>query len=263
MPSYSENISLVRQRLGAPDPQSPADHVILNVLIEHISDHCAQLQNTRNHWSVERCEINVSPGQEDYLITGANFGRPFLVYTVDPANQYHWRREVPFTLMQDADQGYQGPQQAQSAYPWSAAEMVFYRQGVGTPAWKVRPYPIPGIAATYECWYETAYEFGGLADRSGLEFFHHLVRVQTALSLLPLCSWGDISIKGDLKTWQAQVASLRDVLRYDEERYQKQFDSYKAQSSREGVSKKRGVGWQYERDWECGDVGMLSDPRYI
>lgn len=262
MPTYSENISLIRQRLGSPDPNSPPDHVILNVLVEHISDHCAQLQNTRNHWSVERCSIDVSAGVEDYIITGANFGRPFLVYTVDSSNQFHRRREIPFTLMQDADQRYQGPQQSGASADWSAVQMVFFRQGMASPIWKVRPVPIPNESASYECWYETAYEFSALGDRPGLEFFHHLVRVQTALSLLPLCSWGELSIRDKPDKWRLQAEAIRVTLLHDESRYQKQFDSYKAQASREGVSQKRGVGWQYEEDWGC-HTGALYDPNYI
>src|SRR5262250_1097193 len=115
MATVVENIALIRQRLRQPDPHNPTDLQILNILIEHIYDHCAQLQNTANHWSVGWTQIQTSPGQEDYLITAADFGRPFLVYTDDPTNEFHCRREIPFTLLQDAEQRYLGPEKSGSS----------------------------------------------------------------------------------------------------------------------------------------------------
>src|SRR5262245_38090101 len=104
MSTVLENIPLIRQRLRDPDPHRPSDPHILNILIEHIYDHCAQLQNTANHWSVGWTQIQTSPGTEDYQIGAGDFGRPFLVYTEDATNEFHQRREIPFTLLQDADQ---------------------------------------------------------------------------------------------------------------------------------------------------------------
>jgi hypothetical protein len=54
-----------------------------------------------------------------------------------------------------------------------------------------------------------------------------------------------------------QADALRMTLLHDEEIYQKRFDSYKANSSRAGVSQKRGVGWQYEEGYGYG--GAIVD----
>ena len=263
MPTNIENLSAVRLRLGEPNPHQPSDPQLLNIYIDHISNHCASLQNTKSHWSVDRWTLTTGDSQEDYLVTAPNFGRPFLVYTTDTTNPFHVRREVPFSLLQDADQRYQGPEKT-NAQAHSAVEICFYRRGVSSPQWTARLVPIPGQGGkTYEVFYETVYSFASLDESPGLALFHNVVRVQTALSALPLCAWGDASIKQNSDAWQLQAKALRDVLLHDEAIFQKQFDSYRAQSTREGVSRKRGEGWQYESDMLYGGVGVLSDPTYI
>lgn len=258
MPTVSQNIALIRQRLGEPGPQTPSDAHLLNILIEHINNHCAQLQNTRNHWSVGHWQLGVSAGVEDYVVSAADFGRPFLVYSVDSADSFHVRREIPFTFLQDADQRYWGPQQTYSTYPWSAAGISFYRLSPSAPAWYARVTPIPGVSGIYEVFYEANYEFGSLGDSPGLSPFHHLIRVQTALSALPLCAWSDISITKDPKSWRLQHDTLRDVLLHDEAAYQAQFDAYKSQSTRDGVNNKIGYGYDYESGDDYGVGAMVN-----
>jgi hypothetical protein len=258
MPQVSENISLIRQRLKEPDPHKPSDHQILNILIEHIYDHCAQLQNTANHWSIGWTQINATPGVEDYAITAGDFGRPFLVYTDDQSNDFHHRREIPFSMLQNVDQWYQGPEKSgSSATTHSACEISFFKKTPSSPSWWARFTPIPGESSLYQVGYEANYEFGSLGDSPGVSSFHHLIRVQTALSVLPLCEWGEMSIMSNPDKWRLQAEALRVTLLHDEEIYQKRFDSYKANSSRAGVSQKRGVGWQYEE--EGGHVGAMVD----
>lgn len=258
MSSVAENISAIRQRLGNPNPHAPSDLMLLNLLIDQLLHHQAQLQNTRNHWGIESFTLPVSAGVEDYPVTAANFGRPFLVHTQDTANTYHQRVEIPFSLMQDADQGYTGPQQTGSASQWSAVEMVFYRKGITSPAWYARPVPIPNASGEYLVWYEQFYEFGALSDRPGLSPFHHLVRVQTALSALPDCEWAAISIEKNPKAWELKARARKESLLHDEAIFQKQFDRYITMGSRDGVTDKIGYGADYEADWNYGGGRMVD-----
>jgi hypothetical protein len=256
MATNAENLSAIRLRLGEPDPHHPSDPQLLNIFIDHIANHRAALLNTRSHWDVERWTLSVSDGDEDILVTAPNFGRPFLVYTTDESNQFHVRREIPFSLLQDTDQRYQGPQKT-VMQGHSAVEISFYRRG---GQWYARVTPIAGGSATYEVFYEAGYTLASLGDSPGLSPFHQLVRVQASLSALPLCAWGDISIKQNRDAWKLQTQTLRDVLLHDETIFQKQFDSYRAMSTKEGVSRKRGEGWQYVQE-QC--AGVLTDPTYI
>lgn len=244
MPTNQQNIALIRSRLGNPLPNSPDDQQILLSLTDQLTHHSAQLVNTRNHWSVDKWTLTVQSGLEDYLITANNFGRPFVCYTIDLSDPYHVRREIPFSLLQDADKRYQGPQQNFSVSKHSAVEMVFYRkEGQG---WYVRPVPIAGDSSQYEIWFETMYEYGSMGDAPGATAFHHLVRVQTAIAMLPFCHWPGISPQEDAKTWQIQVTAMRDSLLHDEIKFQKVFDVYKSQLSREGVNGKLGYANDYE-----------------
>src|SRR5689334_17149350 len=126
MPTSSQNLAMIRQRLNDPSPQQPSDAQLLNIFLEQVSDHTMQLANTRNHWAVGHWMFQASEGVEDYIITAADFGRPFLVYSTDLTDTYHSRREIPFSFLQDMDQRYQGPQQSYSASQWSAQAISFY-----------------------------------------------------------------------------------------------------------------------------------------
>lgn len=243
MATNSQNIAMIRARLGYPLEDYPTDGQLMQVLVDTLMNHSAQLVNTRNHWSVYHWTLTTVSGTEDYLVSASDFGRPFLIYSTDSSNTYHWRREVPFSLMQDADRRYSGPQQDYSSYPWSAVEMCFYRIG---QAWYVRPVPIPGATATYEIWYETNYSYASPSDTVGLEAFHHLVRVQAAISALPFVAWRGVSPEENPKSWMVKARAVRDSLLHDEDSYKRAFDSYRAQSSRESVNNKRGYGADYE-----------------
>lgn len=252
MPTNEQNLAHIRRRLGQPLPNGPDDQTLLTLLVDQLMHHSAQLVNTRNHWAIEKWTLTVSSGLEDYIISAQNFGRPFLIYTTNDADTYHVRREVPFSLMQDADRRYSGPQQATTSdgSGHSAAEFVFYRkEGQG---WFARPVPIPASTGTYEVWYETNYGYGSLGDTPGLEAFHHLVRVQTAIAALPFCRWHHLAPNEDAKAWNIQVGAIRDALLHDEMKFQKAFNDYKAQASREGVSGKIG----YAQDYEYSPFGV-------
>jgi hypothetical protein len=255
MPTHSDNIAAIRRRLGMPTADAPSDPLLMQLLIDQAANFTASLANTRNHWSVDHVALTVNEGQEDYLIAAGSFGRPFLVYTTDETDTYHVRREIPIVLMQDADQRYLGAQQAGTGgvNEHSAAEVVFYRQYQN---WYARFVPIPGGTATYQIWYEATYEYGSPSDDVGLSAFHHLLRVQAAISALPHCAWRDVSVMSNPKAWEMKVKALRDSLVYDEQKFEKEFKSYRAQSSREGVSSKLGYAPGFD---DAGGGGSMAN----
>lgn len=256
MPTNEQNLAIIRRRLGHPLPEAPDDGTLLTMLVDQIAHHTTQLSVTRNHWAVDRWTLNVQPNLEEYPITAGNFGRPFLLYTIDPTDQYHFRREIPFSLLQDIDRRYVGPETAtpRATNQHSAVLVSFYRkEGQG---WFIRPTPIPANSAQYELWYETNYNYGSLGDTPGLDAFHHLLRVQTALSALPYCEWLGISLKENVDAWKAKIGLLRDTLVHDEAIFRQAFNNYKAQASRDGVTSK--LGYAPESDmWPIG-IGPMA-----
>lgn len=257
MPTNEQNIAIIRRRLGHPLPEAPDDGTLLTMLIDQIAHHTAQLNVTRNHWAVDKWSFSVQRGVEEYPVTVGNFGRPFLLYTVDRTDQFHFRREIPFSMLQDVDRRYIGPATATTSTgnPHTAVLVSFYRKdGQG---WFIKPTPIPGDYAQYELWYETNYSYGSLGDSPGLEAFHHLLRVQTALSALPQCEWAGATLSENLDAWKAKIALTREALLHDELIYRQAFNSYKAQATRDGVTSK--LGYAPETDvWPIG-IGPMAD----
>lgn len=251
MPTNQQNVALIRRRLGNPLDDQPSDATLMEFLVDNLLNFQASLNNTRNHWSVYNWTLQAVSGTEDYLVSATDFGRPFLVYTVNSSDAYHTRREVPFSLMQDADQRYNGPQQSPSAYGHSAAEIVFYRVG---QTWYARLVPIPGASGTYEVWYETNYAYASPSDTVGLEAFHNLIRVQTAISALPQVAWRNMSPMENPNAWLMKVKAMKESLLHDEMKYQKNFNDYRASSMRDSVNNKLG----YAPDYGDGGAGIGS-----
>lgn len=257
MPSLTidQNIALIRQRLNRPEQNAPDDQQLLTLLIDQLQQMHAQLVNTRNQWAANSLVLTTAQGVEDYLISASDFGRPYLIYTDDATDPYHRRTEIPIRLMADADQIYTGPKQTFSASQWSAVETIFYRTGQN---WYVRPVPIPGNNGRYIIWYETnTYNYASPSDVAGLAAFHNLVRCQVALSALPYCEWGEITPRRreTMAQWQMMASSLRDALASDAVRYQREFDLYRSNATREQINDRLGYGWDYEDDM-YGSLGV-------
>lgn len=250
-----QNIAAIRTRLGFPLQDSPSDAVILRSLVDSLHHHVAQLNASSAHWNVAHWQLDCVDGVEDYQITEAAFGRPFLVYTVNSQDTYHVRTEIPITMLQNADRRYQGAKKSASAYPHTATQVCFYKTD---QTWYVRPVPIPSASGSYEIWFEKAYQYASPSDTTGIEAFHHLVRVQAALSVLPHCEWRGATMADNGKAWMAKVGLVRESLLHDEAIYQRQFNEYRSQLSREGVSDKLPYGWMNDGSFS-GGVGRMID----
>lgn len=226
MPTISENLAQVRLLLGEPDDDSPKEHIVYQALFNQIQHHLAQLNNTQAAWSVNSWQLQLSQGVEDYLITAPDFGKPFWCYTINPQDQYYWRREIPFYQLQNLGRAYQGPQLSSYSAPQSdAAALAFYRIGQNE---YVRAIPIPGGASQIVIWYETVlFQPQALGDTPGLTPFHHLIRVQTALSALPHANWGKVRFDNEMsKAWTTRQGAFKESLMRDEAKFQMEFIRY-------------------------------------
>lgn len=258
--NYYQNIAAIRRRLGNPLTNAPDDALILQALIDSMNHHVSQLQNTNNHWSISKWRLDVSGGVEDYPVIAAsggplNFGRPFLIVTADDNDPYHVRVEVPMTLIQNADRQYTGPQQTYSTSEHTAALFAFFREA---NQWYVKAIPIPAGPGSYDVYFDTAFAFASPADEQGVNNFHHLVRIQTALAVLPFTEWAGATKQGNARVWQMQMEALRVQLAAEEGKYQRQFDQFRSQMTREGVTSKLAYGWQGD-DGFGWDVGRMAN----
>lgn len=263
MPSVQQNLSMIRELLDEPTPQKPSDRILFQLLGNQILHHQTQLQNSGAPWEVLDWTLTVSAGTEDYLVTAANFGKPFWVHTEDPTDPYSPRVDVPFSLLQNADQFYSGPRRVHSTnnnQP-TAAVITFYRQ---PDAFYARVTPVPGGSATYNVWYETAPSFpASLGDAPGLSPFHHLIRIQAALAAIPYCAWGNIAAEAleprIAAAWERKAKALALSLGKQEEQFQRQFDTYIGTLMTAGVEDRQGFGAM--DDWDIG-IGAFGPNQF-
>ncbi len=255
MPTIIDNLQRVRMLLG--EPSKPEPHIMFEMLENQISHHLSELQNSNANWSVSSIVIPATSGQEDYLVSAQDFGKPFWVYWENPT-QIQWPRcEIPFAQLQNADQFYSGPRALtpnSGSNLGTASTISFYRRD---NAWWFRLTPIPGNTYPITIWYETQpLAPSGLQDVPGLTAFHHLIRVQTALSVLPHCEWDDV--KPDAKenrlvnAWTMKQARLADALGRDEAKFQAQFSTYISTLQQAGIEQREPFGMECDVDWDSG-----------
>lgn len=262
MPTVSQNLAQIRALLNEPSSQQPSDRVLFEILSNQIIHHQSQLQNSATNWAVYTWQLTAVQGQEDYLITAEDFGKPFLVYWDDPNDTYRPRVEVPFAMLQNADMFYNGPRQVysdSSTYP-TVSTISFFRQSDG---WYARLTPIPGGTATYTIMYEvTPKAPQSLGDSPGLSPFHHLIRAQTALAALPYCGWGavrvDSSDRAMAAAWERQTTALATALGVQVAQFQKEFSTYIGSLMQAGVERRSGFGDGYADGGDIGGVGYFG-----
>lgn len=262
MPTVQQNIGLIRMLLDYPSAQRPSDPMIFELFSNQVQHHISQLQNSASPWSVADFPLTAAANVEEYPVPVTDFGKPFMVYSEDASQPYRPRIEIPFCLLQNADQFYQGPP---LLYPSAdnqprAAVMSFYKRPDG---YYLRITPIPGGYATYRIWYET--EPSGpasLGDNPGVSAFHHLIRVQTAAAALPYSAWGLLAVDAaddkHVKRWETKCKALGAVLAKQEGQFQRQFDTYIGSLMQAGLEARDGWGDEYMSDG--GNGGYILGP---
>lgn len=244
MPSVNDNLTAVRLLLDRPDPQRPGLDLLFQLIGDQIQHHQNQLQNSSAQWAVDSFPLYSSSGQEDYLLSAANFGKPFFVYAEDATDMAFVRHEVPFVMMQNIDQFYRGVRQTQMVDQHTAQFISFYRKD--DDAWWARMTPIPSASKQYVIWYETSGEAAiSLGSQKGLTPFNHLIRVQTALAALPHCGWGELTNEaigpaGD--AWARKTTALAVARTREEAMYQKEFSTYIGTLMQAGIEPRDGFG---------------------
>lgn len=243
MPTFNDNLTAIRLLLDRPDPQRPGLDILFQHLTDQVQHHHNQLQNSSAQWSVASILLTTSGGNEDYLLSADNFGKPFFVYTTDDSNESYVRREIPFVMLQNIDQFYSGVQQTQITDQHTVQYISFYRSA---GSWYARVTPIPSGSRAYTIFYETAdIPAPALGSIEGISCFNHLIRVQTALAALPHCGWGEIHplAKGEAGLiWARRIESLAKALAPNEAKYQKEFSTYIGTLMQAGVESRDPFG---------------------
>lgn len=255
MPTIIDNLQRVKMLCG--EPSKPEKHIIFEHLENQISHHLSQLANSSANWSVASIVIQGSSGQEDYLVPAQDFGKPFWVYWDNPEQIQYPRIEIPFAQLNNTDQFYSGPRaitpNSGGIVPTTNLISFYRRDG----SWWFRLTPVPGNNFPITIWYETQpLAPTGLQDTPGLSPFHHLIRVQTALSVLPHCEWNDVkpyAKESYLRAaWKDKVLALKDSLGADELKFQAQFSTYIGTLQQAGIEQREPFGAGCDDDYGWG-----------
>lgn len=247
--NLQQNLVEIRYLLDEPSEGAPSDRILWSRLTDQVHHHKSQLQNSSAQWDVNSWALVTAAGQEDYLITATDFGKPFWTHTEDLTQPQLARVEVPFAMLQNTDMFYRGPVQpyVSNSDLFSAVTISFY--GLGGQ-WYARLTPVPGGTVTYRIWYETA--GGGTlnpGDSPGLTPFHHLIRVKTALASLPYCGWGGVRNDADdpkkAAAWDRKTKALGAALMLQAADFEKQFETYLASLTDAGVERRQAFGEDY------------------
>ena len=240
--TLDQSIVEVRYHLNEPSEGSPSTRQILQKLRDAAQLLHLEMQNTAIAWDVRTFPIFTVVGQSDYLIPAdaATFGKDFRVVTVDPNNPYHVSREIRRCDIGDNDNFYNGPVQA-VASGHSAVVCNFFRQ---SGAIYMKIVPSPGEAGKiYEVWYETAEpQMNALGDSPTLAPFQRYLNLKAALTLLPLCKWGDL--KG--LELQAQQVALGAGLTAQITEYKKAWQDWISSDREDGTSIRLSYGSNYD-----------------
>src|SRR5258707_103633 len=111
----SEVVASVRATLDYPSPDKLKMQTLLLKLREKVDHYFNRLNLTDRNWFLSQDVLTVQPGQDEYTITMASFGRPIDVETQDLSDPQHIRREIEVIDYQDRDLLYFGPNQPLTA----------------------------------------------------------------------------------------------------------------------------------------------------
>lgn len=189
-------------RLGSPRAQTPSEDQLLRAVCTNIRVLLQAKRNVANPWNFDETFVEITPGEDTYQITEANFGTPLVVTTV-PENDAQTIRIVPFYCPQNLNYSWGYPVNAGAwTYPayWSgnanALRCAFFWQGANA---FIRFNPMPQLSPA-------SYKIGYLCNSSGVQTTAltasplvdedvDLVEVRSAQSLLAGVQWESSATK--------------------------------------------------------------------
>lgn len=219
----------VRTRLGSPRAQTPGDSELLQQVSSHIRTLLRSKQNVSLPWNFAETFVEITPNEDTYQITEANFGTPLVVTTV-PLNDAQIVRIVPFTCPQNLNYswGYSQSSAAWIGATWidgsncnAARCTIFWQNNLAY----IRFLPTPVLSpASYKIQYLENANSVGIASLTSSPLMDQdcdLVEIRAAKSLLELTEWeGSDDKRNDQKRRGLMV-----TLSQDEALAKEQYDA--------------------------------------
>lgn len=216
--NISQMMDNVLVRLGDPRAQTPNEMQLLHQTCSHIRTLLRSKQNVSMPWNFAETFVEITPGEDTYQITEANFGTPLVVTTV-PLNDAQIVRIIPFTCPQNLNYSW-GYSQAAAAWisaVWidgsncNAARCTIFWQN--NQAF-IRFLPTPVLSpATYKIQFlESASSVGveSLNSSPLVDQDCDLVEIRAAKSLLSMTEWEGADTKRNAEKRKDLFVTLAD-----------------------------------------------------
>ena len=252
MSTVKEIITAVRRYLGTPTFDVLNNGDVCIALYDQIDSQINRLQLTSGNWIVGRKDIVVDTVQEEYPLP-PDFGRTFMVETVDDGSNYYMRRELDYVDIQDFNLFWAGVQTQNigaTGYVNHAAQVYgVFGELTRSPQKTIKFAPLGNVAATYRVWYDIGKVANpALNDKPKLqEQFHNLLKVGTALACLPQCC-----VRPDGTYDSEKDNGFRATLTMIMQQFDEPFERYIHQNHREDAgprrafnSSRRGGDWEW------------------
>lgn len=231
--TINDTIDGVLVRLGGPRAQTPNEDQLLRAVCTQIRTLLRAKANVSNPWNFGETFVEITPGEDTYQITEANFGTPLVVTTV-PQNDNQIIRIIPFYCPQNLNFSWGYPVNAgywaASLYidgsNCTAQRCAFFWQGSNA---FIRFNPIPQLSpASYKVGY--LYNANGVSTdaltTSPLQDQDiDLCEVRAAQSLLGLTQWSASDTKDGRSINAEKRKDLFVTLANDERLLKEQFDA--------------------------------------
>lgn len=193
--NINDMIDGVLVRLGGPRAQCPSEDQLLRQICSQIRTLLRAKQNVSNVWNFKETVVEITPGEDTYQITAADFGTPLVVTTI-PENSNQIVRIVPFYCPQNLNYSWGWPESAASYFPSpdgsncnAMRAAIFWQNNIAN----IRFNPVPQLTpASYRIQYLQSANLVGIASLTATPLQDadcDLVECRSAVSLLALTEW--------------------------------------------------------------------------
>jgi len=251
MATVKEIVTSVRSYLGNPTFDMLNNGDICLRLYDQIDSQINRLQLTDANWIIGRQEIVVNTDQDEYVLH-PDFGRSFMVETVDDGTSYYVRRELDYVDIQDFNLFWAGVQTQNTGVDRTnhvAQVYGVFGELTRSPQKTIKFAPMGIVQSTYRVWYDIGKVSNpSLTDKPKLmEQFHNLLKVGTALACLP-----QVCIRPDGTFDSEKNAGFSRTLTMLMQQFDDPFERYIHANHREDTgprrafnSSRRGGDWEW------------------
>ncbi len=213
--------------LDNSDPNKPSFHQLLRQEISEERDVVNATNNSGKPWATAEYQLNFTPNQASYAINVSDFGKVLYVLK-ETTNSWIPYIPVAFNDVSEQEYGtilawYNNSYAQAFALSEAPEKMAFSRVGVLNAQYTVEIQPLPQQSVTYLITYLPGYMGDDDPLNSAIQMPEHaeMVRLRSAIALLPYTSWGE-----DMAMNATKRKELAQSFAFQLERKEKLFADY-------------------------------------